>query len=113
MVSKPIKLGLVLILVSLWQLEYVVDVPSNLPLKFGQNGVSNSWDIADMDKFRQGICCPDKCPHDSWHLLNMGPKSYLWSWVKIRSVNSLDITDMVKCRQDILCSLDKSHSDSW
>ena len=34
---------------SLWQLEYVKDGPRNLPLKFGQNRVSNSWDIADIE----------------------------------------------------------------
>ena len=30
-------------------------------LKFGQNWVSNSWDIPDMDKCRQDKCCQDKC----------------------------------------------------
>ena len=32
-----------------WQLESVLDVPKNLPLKFHQNRVSNSWDIADIE----------------------------------------------------------------
>ena len=32
-----------------WQLESVLDVPRNLPLKFHQNRVSNSWDIADIE----------------------------------------------------------------
>ena len=31
----------------------VKDGPRNLPLKFGQNLVNNSWDIPDMDKCRQ------------------------------------------------------------
>ena len=31
---------------SLWQLESVLDVSTNLSLMFGQNQVSNSWDIA-------------------------------------------------------------------
>ena len=31
------------------QLESVFDVPSNLPLKFGQNQVSNRKDIADIE----------------------------------------------------------------
>ena len=34
---------------SLWQLESVLDVPRNLHLKFHQNWVSNSWDIADVE----------------------------------------------------------------
>ena len=34
---------------SLWQLEPVQDGPRNLPLKFGKNRVSNSWDIADIE----------------------------------------------------------------
>ena len=33
---------------SLWQLESVLDVPRNLPLKFHQNRVRYSWDIADL-----------------------------------------------------------------
>ena len=32
-----------------------------IPLKFGQNRVSNSRDISDMDK-----CCLGKCHIDSW-----------------------------------------------
>ena len=31
-----------------------------LPLKFGQNWVSNSWDITYMDKCRQDKCCMEK-----------------------------------------------------
>ena len=34
---------------SRWQLESVLDVPRNLSLKFGQNQVSNSWDIANFE----------------------------------------------------------------
>ena len=34
---------------SLWQLESVLDVTRNLPLKFYQNWVSNSSDIADIE----------------------------------------------------------------
>ena len=35
--------------ISLWQLESIQYGPGNLPLKFGQNRVSNSWDIADIE----------------------------------------------------------------
>ena len=35
-------------------MEFVLDVPRNLPLKFGQNRVSNSRDIADI-KFVWGV----------------------------------------------------------
>ena len=34
---------------SLWQLWCVKDGPMNLCLKFGQNRVSNSWDIDDFE----------------------------------------------------------------
>ena len=34
---------------SLWQLASVKNGPRKLPLKFGQNRVSNSWDIADIE----------------------------------------------------------------
>ena len=30
-------------------LEYILDVPRKLPLKFYQNRASNSWDIADIE----------------------------------------------------------------
>ena len=36
------------------------DGPRKLTLKFGQNRVSNSLDIADMDKCCQDKCCMDK-----------------------------------------------------
>ena len=49
---------------SFWKLKYVQIGPRNLPLKFGQNRTSNSWDIVDMDKCRQDKCCMDKCPFD-------------------------------------------------
>ena len=34
---------------SPWQFEPVLNVHRNLPLKFHQNRVSNSWDIADIE----------------------------------------------------------------
>ena len=34
---------------SPWQLESVLDDPRILPLKFGQNRASNSWDIANYE----------------------------------------------------------------
>ena len=40
--------------------------------KFGQNWVSNSWDIPYMDK-----CCLDKCHCGSWLLWKMVPGTYL------------------------------------
>ena len=43
---------------SLWQLESVQDGPRNLTLKFGQNRVSNSWDIADVEfLWDGGVVC--------------------------------------------------------
>ena len=35
----------------LWQLKSVPDIPWNLPLKFGQKRVSNSWDIDNIEVF--------------------------------------------------------------
>ena len=35
--------------ISLWQLESGQEGPRNLPFKFGQNRVSNSWGIADIE----------------------------------------------------------------
>ena len=40
--------------------------------KFGQNRVSNSQDMDDIDKCYQDICCLGKC-----HLLQMVQKTYL------------------------------------
>ena len=34
---------------SPWQSEFVQDGPKNLPLKFGQIWVSNTWDITDIE----------------------------------------------------------------
>ena len=56
--------------------------------KIGQNRVSYSWDIPDLDKFRQDKCCLDKCYHDSWHLLKMVPGTYFLSLVKLRLVTA-------------------------
>ena len=62
---------------SHWHLLCVKDGPRNLPLKFGQNRVSNSWDITDMDKCCKDICCMDKCHLDGWYLLKMVPGTYI------------------------------------
>ena len=55
---------------SLWQFASVKDGPRNLPRKFGQNWVSNSWDISNVDKCRQDKCCLDKCCLDKWQCYN-------------------------------------------
>ena len=54
----------------------VKDGPIKLTLKFGQNRVSNSWDIADMDKSSQDKCCLYKWHSDSWNLLYIFPGPY-------------------------------------
>ena len=46
-------------------------------IKLVQNQTTYSWDIADMDRCRQGICWLDKYHHDSWHPLNMVPRPHL------------------------------------
>ena len=58
---------------------------------FGQNWVSNSWDIPDMDKCRQDKCCLDKCNHES--VLDVPRNLHLkfhQNWVS----NSWDIADI-------------------
>ena len=41
------------------------------PKTFGQNQISNSWDIAYLYKCRQDICCLDNCRRDGWHPLKL------------------------------------------
>ena len=48
----------------------------NWSQKFGQNWVSNTWDIADIDIFSNDICWVEKCHCDSWPLLKMSQGSY-------------------------------------
>ena len=62
---------------SPWQLESVLDVPRNLPLKFNQNEINNSWDILDIDKCHLFKCCPDKCHRDIWNMSYMFPGTCL------------------------------------
>jgi len=59
------------------QLASIKDGPINIPLRFGQNRVSNSWDIPDMDKSRQVKCCLNKCHRDSLNLFKMAQSTYL------------------------------------
>ena len=51
--------------------------PRNLPLKFGQDRFSNSWDIQDMDIFRKNKYCLDKCHCYSWNIFKKVPGTYL------------------------------------
>ena len=60
--------------------------PKNWLPKVYQNLAINSWDIADMDKCCQNICCLDKCYRYSWHLLKIVKGSHFYSFVKIGSV---------------------------
>ena len=48
------------------QFASVKDGSRNPPSKFGQNRVSKSWDIPNMDK-----CCQDKCCLDKCHLFQL------------------------------------------
>ena len=90
---------------SSWQLESVQNGPRNLLLKFGQNRVSNSWDIPDMDKCRHDKCCLDKCHCDSWNLFKMVPGTYLKSLVKIRSVTAEILLTLSFCGVGWWCAL--------
>ena len=54
----------------LWLLESALDVSRSLRLKFGQNKVSNSRDIADMNKSGQMSPC-------GLHLLNIKKKYWI------------------------------------
>ena len=73
---------------SPWRIESAKCGWRNLPLKFGQNWFSYSWDITHMDKCHQAKYCLDKCHHDSWHLLKIVSGIYLWILVKILTVTA-------------------------
>ena len=73
---------------SPWQFASVKEGPRNLALKFGQNWVSNSWDISDMDKCHLDKCCLDKCHPDIWNQFLMFPGTYLLSFIKIGSLTA-------------------------
>ena len=59
------------------QLASVKDGPRDLPLKFGQNRVSNSGYIPDMDKCPLDKCCLDKYRGDSCNLLYLFPEPFV------------------------------------
>ena len=65
-------------------------VGRNLPFVFGQNQVSNSWDIPDADKCRQDKCYQDKCNRNSKNLSEMFPLGFGQNWVS----KSWDIADI-------------------
>ena len=69
-----------------------------LPLKFGQNWVSNSWDITYMDKCRQDKCCMGKMW--LWQLASVkeGPSNLPLKFGQNLTTNTWDITSMDKCR---------------
>ena len=75
---------------SPWQLTFIEEGPRNLRLKFGQNRVSNSWDIPDMDKCRLDKCRLDKCHRDSYD----GPRNLRLKFGQNQFSNSWDITDI-------------------
>ena len=75
-------------IMSSWQLESVHKGPRNLHLKFGQNRISNSWDISEMNKCHQDKFCLGKCHCYSRNLLKMVPGTYLQSLVEIGSVTA-------------------------
>ena len=64
-----------------WHLASVKDGPRNLRLKFGQNRISNRWDIPNMDKCCQDRYCMDKCQCDNWNLFKMAWGTYLLNFV--------------------------------
>ena len=54
---------------SMWQSTSVKVGPRKLTLNFGQNQVSNSGDIANMEKCHQDKCHMDKCCFHRYILL--------------------------------------------
>ena len=56
--------------------------------KFGQNWISNSLDITDMDKCWQYKCCLDRCQHES---AQEGPRNLLLKFGQNRAINSRDM----------------------
>ena len=77
---------------SLWQLESVLDVPRNSPLRFHKNRVSNSWDIPDMNKCHLDKCCLEKFHRDSWswdwqYCLRLEQLNVLWFFLGHSDIN--------------------------
>ena len=63
---------------------------SSWQFQFGQNQISNRWDIPDMDKCLPDKCCLDKCHRDSWNLFKIVPVGW---WVFIVSfVSNLQLS---------------------
>ena len=62
--------------------------PRSLLLKFGQNRISNYWDIPNMDKCHQDKCCLDKCRYGSWNRFNMVLGNCHLNLVEIRPVTA-------------------------
>ena len=60
--------------ISPWQLASIKEGPRNLPLKFGQNRATNSWDTPDKDK-----CCHFNFFYmrkQAWPRLNVSSRTY-------------------------------------
>ena len=124
-----------------WQYNSVQNGPRNLPLKFGSNRVSNSWDITDIEfLWVVGWCAKvgsltaaKKSAKEAlgrqcgffWYLgpqlVRIGVKKCAFSSLGTNKAycqflqesisNWKDIHDIDKCRHD-KCCLDKCHSDS-
>ena len=71
--------------ISPWQLAFAKDGPRNLLLKFGQNGVSYSWDIDDIEFVWVGRWVGVQShflvsPNYSWgcFVVELGLRQYWW-----------------------------------
>ena len=99
--------------ISLWQLASVKDGSRNLSLKFGQNQVSNSWDIADIEfvvlLLQMGGRVGGVSEFENKAISASIEVEVELSWVEAELGN---IPDMDKCCQD-KCCLEKCHRDIW
>ena len=70
-----------------WQLESVHKGPRNLHLKFGQNRVSNSWDIVDIE-FAVVVVVVVVVDQSHFHVKpNLGYVRLSWGWVGVLTIN--------------------------
>ena len=88
--------------------------------KLGQNQGSNSWDIADVDKYHYYMCCLDKCPLESWHLLQIvqGTLPLMRIWTNVARTNvawtNVTVIDGICSRCSLRLKSDQNRvSNSW
>ena len=101
---------------SPWQLGSVKDGPKNLPLKFGQNRASNSWDIAYIEfsgggstayiEVPQHICVKSfSCKTQTYKVSTKTVPTFVcWTFRRITfKIPPPPLTTQTQCRQYLSC----------